>query len=133
MRVLGRLWTYVRVVRKQLGRSPRRTILTFSGLVLSFFLYTGFASVLATLSELLEQSASETVLVMGPRNDVGGLFRPEIPRSYLPTVRDTAGVVAASPVRVYFAEGRRETMPLIATLGIESETFFSIHRPPSVT
>ena len=38
MRVLGRFWTYARVVRKQLARNPRRTILTFSGLVLSFFL-----------------------------------------------------------------------------------------------
>jgi putative ABC transport system permease protein len=134
MRVVGRFWTYARVVRKQLARNPRRTVLTFLGLVLSFFLYTGLSSVLATLNQLLEQSASETVLVLGPRNDVGGgLFRPEIPRSYLPTVRETQGVVAASPVRVYFAEGRRESMPVIAALGIESETFFSIHRPPSVT
>jgi putative ABC transport system permease protein len=133
MKLLGRFWQYARVIRRQLRRNPRRTLLTFSGLVLSFFLYTCLSSVLATMSQLLEQSASETVLVMGPRNDFGGLFRPEIPRSYLPTLRETQGVVAATPVRVYFAEGRREGMPTIPALGIESESFFSIHRPPSMT
>ena len=133
MRLLGRFWTYARVVRRQLARNPRRTLLTFSGLVLSFFLYTGLSSVLATLSQLLEQSASETILVMGPRNDFGGLFRPEIPRSYLPTIRETQGVVAATPVRLYFAEGRREGLPAVPALGIDAETFFSIHRPVSMT
>jgi putative ABC transport system permease protein len=133
MKFVGRFWTYARVVRRQLGRSPRRTLLTFSGLVLSFFLYTGLSTVLATLSQLLEQSASESVLVLGPRNTIGGLFRPELPRSYLSTLRDTPGIAAASPVRLYFAEGRRDGMPTVATLGIDIENFFGIHRPPSLT
>jgi len=124
-RLLSRAFQAARVVTRQLARNPRRTILTFFGLVISFFLYTMLQSTLATLDRLLEQYASDTVLMVGARN-VRSMFLPELPRSYAATLRETDGVIAASPMRFFVGVGRNESSPVMA-LGVEFGPFQEIH------
>lgn len=121
----------MRVVVRQPARNPRRTILTFLGLVIAFFLYTMLESVLATLDQLVNSSA-ETLLVIGPRNDRGGLQLPKLPRSYVAQVRDTEGVIGATPVRVFVGFGRNDTQGVFA-LGVEVDTFFDVNGIEGVT
>ena len=58
----------LRMLLRQVMRSPRRALLTFLGLVVAFFLFTALESVLYTLEELLAQNASETGIFMRPRS-----------------------------------------------------------------
>jgi len=119
------------MVFRQLRRNPRRTVLTFLGLVISFFLYTILQSVLATMDRQLEISADEAVLVVGPRN-VTGIGLPELPRSYVSQLRDTEGILAVSPVRFFAGTGRRENSIVVA-LGVELDSFLDIYAIEGVT
>ena len=67
----------LRMLLRQLRRSPRRGLLTFLGLVVAFFLFTALESVLYTLEGLLSQSASETGIFMRPRSRAS-FFRGEV-------------------------------------------------------
>jgi len=131
MSASSRIQPYLRVVVRQVSRNPRRTALTFLGLVVSFFLYASLQSILDTLDGLLGQSARDTVLVLRPRNE-GGLSRAALPRSYSARLRDVPGIVAASPVRFHLGQGRKEGSAALV-LGVEAEPFLDIYRPPSLS
>jgi putative ABC transport system permease protein len=120
----------LRVIVRQLSRNRRRTGLTFFGLVISFFLYTGLQTLLTGLVGVIEQSGSDTILVTRSRNEVG-LVRPQLPRSYAARMREIQGIAAASPVRLYLGQGRRDGVPAIA-LGVEIDRYFDIQMPDSV-
>ena len=62
MRWLSRVAAMLALALRQLVRSPRRTVLTFTGLVISFFLYTALESVLYTLESVVERTASQTAI-----------------------------------------------------------------------
>ena len=62
MRWLSRAMAMLALALRQLVRSPRRTVLTFTGLVISFFLYTALESVLYTLESVVERTASQTAI-----------------------------------------------------------------------
>jgi putative ABC transport system permease protein len=109
---------------RQLARSPRRTLLTFSGLVISFFLYTALESVLYTLESVVTRTASETGIFSRARGR-GGFFRASLPARYVESVRETPGVVAASPVRFYFGQGREEGSFAVA-LGVDPESYLRV-------
>ena len=128
---LTRIRPTLMLIFRQLSRNRRRTALTFTGLVLSFWLFTSLQSVLSTLRDLLSNAASETILFVAPANQVV-LLRPELPRNYASVVREQRGVVAASPVRFFVGEGRKESQPVVV-LGVELGAFFGIHRPASLS
>jgi putative ABC transport system permease protein len=109
---------------RQLVRSPRRTLLTFSGLVISFFLYTALESVLYTLESVVDRTASETGIFSRARGR-GGFFRAALPARYVESVRETPGVVAASPVRFYFGQGREQGSFAVA-LGVDPESYLRV-------
>lgn len=112
------------LVTRELSRNPRRTSLTFIGLVLSFFLYTSLESVLYTLDHMMVQTASETSLFMRPRDRVS-FFLSALPRGYTARVRQMNGVVAASPVRLHIGQGRAEDS-FVAALGVEVDAFLQV-------
>lgn len=109
---------------RQLLRSPRRTLLTFSGLVISFFLYTALESVLYTLESVVDRTASQTGIFSRARGR-GGFFRASLPARYVDGVRDVEGIVAASPVRFYFGQGR-DAGSFAVALGVEPESYLRV-------
>ena len=109
---------------RQLARSPRRTMLTFTGLVISFFLYTALESVLHTLTSVVDRTASQTGIFSRAAGR-GGFFRASLPTRYVESVREIPGVVAASPVRFYFGQGREEGSFAVA-LGVEPESYLRV-------
>jgi putative ABC transport system permease protein len=121
---LGRAATLLAFALRQLLRSPRRTLLTFVGLVISFFLYTALESMLYTLESVLDRTASETGIFLRARGR-GGFFRAALPARYVDGVREVEGVVAASPVRFYFGLGRAEGSFAVA-LGVEAESYLRV-------
>ncbi len=127
MIVLGRVFETLRVICRQLVRNPRRTIITFFGLVVSFFLYTVMKSSLDTMDRDLRQRASGAILSVSPRSATGfsGIAVAQLPRSYAAELRDTQGVVEASPVRIFFGKGRSEEIGVLA-LGVEWSSIFKI-------
>ena len=127
MNPLDRIRVYGRVVFRQLLRNRRRTALTFLGLVVSFFLYTSLQSLLRTLAEFLDQSGSETMLVLRPRTEFG-LIRPELPRHYAARLLEMPGVAAASAIRLHVGQGRQDGVPAVA-LGVDVQSFYDTHRP----
>lgn len=116
--------TLTRFALRQLLRSPRRTGLTLLGLVISFFLYTMLSSVLFTLESVMDRTASQTGIFMRAKGR-GGFFRASLPARYVDAVRETPGIVAASPVRFYFGRGRSEGSFAVA-LGVEPETYLRV-------
>jgi putative ABC transport system permease protein len=109
---------------RQLVRSPRRTLLTFTGLVISFFLYTALESVLYTLESVVDRTASQTAIFSRAAGR-GGFFRAALPTRYAEQVREIPGIVAASPVRFYFGRGRDEGSFAVA-LGVEADSYLRV-------
>ncbi len=131
MVLIGRALETFRVICRQLVRNPRRTIITFFGLVVSFFLYTLLKSSLDTMERDLKLRASGAILSVAPRAASGfsGLAVAQLPRSYASELRDTPGVLAVSPIRVFIGKGRSEESGVLA-LGVEWDSIFDI-RPMS--
>lgn len=118
------------LVGRQLRRNPRRTLLTFLGLVIAFFLYTSLESVLYTMQSIVTGTASDALLIVRPR-DRGGFWRAQLPRSYAQAVESLPGVVAASSVRFYFGGGRREGS-FSAAMGVEPDAHLKMGVPLGV-
>jgi putative ABC transport system permease protein len=131
VKLLSELAKPLPLIARELARNRRRTALTFLGLVISFFLYTSLESILYTLTRLLSQTASEAVLFVRPRDRMG-FFRPELPRSYVARVGEIEGVLAASPVRFHFGQGREEGS-FAAALGVEADSYRRIRSLEGVT
>ena len=106
------------LVARQLRRSPRRTTLTFLGLVISFFLFTSLESLLYTMSNLVSGASRDALLFVRPSDP--DYWRATLPASYADAIEDLPGVVAASPVRFHFGSGRAEGSYVFA-MGIEPE------------
>lgn len=121
---LSRALALLSLALRQLARSPRRTALTFTGLVISFFLYTALESVLHTLTSVVDRTASQTGIFSRAAGR-GGFFRASLPARYVESVREIAGVVAASPVRFYFGQGREEGS-FAVVLGVEPESYLRV-------
>lgn len=119
------------LVGRQLWRNPRRTVLTFLGLLIAFFLYASLENVLGALRAVIANAASETILFVAPRSSVNFLTA-ELPRRYAAQVREMDGVVAATPLRFYFARGRAEH-GFVMALAVELEPYMGVYRPPSVS
>lgn len=122
---------WLALVARQLARNRRRTLLTFLGLVISFFLYTALQSILYTLTTVVSETASDTVLFLRPRDRIA-FWRPELPESYVARVRETEGVLAATPILIYFGQGRHEGSFAVA-LGVEMDSYRRIRRFTGVT
>ncbi|MFI5366660.1 MAG: ABC transporter permease, partial [Candidatus Binatia bacterium] len=131
MTLLGDARGHLLLVGRQLWRSPRRTVLTFIGLLIAFFLYTSLESVLSALRGVLAQTSSETIIFLRPRNAMNFLTA-ELPRRYTAAVREMDGVVAATPMRFYFAKGRNDGTFVVA-LAVEVDSFMRTYRPTSVS
>lgn len=131
MTFLGDAHGHLLLVGRQLWRSPRRTVLTFIGLLIAFFLYTSLESVLSVLRGVLAQTSSETIIFLRPRN-VMNFLTAELPRRYTAAVREMDGVVAATPMRFYFAKGRSDGTFVMA-LAVEVDSYMRTYRPKSVS
>jgi putative ABC transport system permease protein len=131
MTYLGGAHGHLLLVGRQLWRSPRRTVLTFIGLLIAFFLYTSLESVLSVLRGVLAQTSNETIIFLRPRNSMNFLTA-ELPRRYTAAVREMDGVVAATPMRFYFAKGRSDGSFVVA-LAVEVESYMRTYRPKSVS
>ena len=88
------------LVIRQLRRNPRRTALTFFGLVIAFFLYTSLESLLYTMSHVVSGASRDALLFVRPSDP--DYWRATLPASYADAIEDLPGVVAASPVRFHF-------------------------------
>ncbi len=119
------------LVGRQLWRNPRRTVLTFVGLLIAFFLYTSLESVLGTLRAVLAHSTSETVIFLRPRSAMNFLTA-ELPKRYTEEVRETDGVAAATPMRFYFAKGRSEGSFVMA-VAVDMDQYMRVYRPKSLS
>jgi hypothetical protein len=113
----------IRLIVRQLLRNRRRTLLTFLGLVISFFLFTSLESILFSLGTVLERTASETGLFLRPRSRAS-FFRADLPTRYTDHVREIDGVVAASPLRFFFGRGRQEGS-FAAAIGVEMDEYLA--------
>ena len=114
----------LRMLLRQVMRSPRRALLTFLGLVVAFFLFTALESVLYTLEELLAQNASETGIFMRPRSRAS-FFRAALPIRYVEQVRDVDGVVEASPARFHFGAGVHEGS-FVVVVGVDPPSYLRL-------
>ena len=116
---------------RQLRRSPRRTALTFLGLVIAFFLFTSLESLLYTMANIVRGTASDAMLFVRP-DEGGGHWRATLPAHYTPAVEGVPGVEAASPVRFHFGAGRREGSFAVA-MGLEPDAHLKMGVPLGVT
>ena len=117
-------------VARQLRRSPRRTALTFFGLVIAFFLFTSLESLLYTMSNVVSGASRDALLFVRPSDP--NYWRATLPASYADAIEDLPGVVAASPVRFHFGSGREEGSYVFA-MGIEPDAYLKIGMPDGVT
>jgi putative ABC transport system permease protein len=118
------------LVARQLRRNPRRTALTFLGLVISFFLFTSLESLLYTMSNVVSGASRDALLFTRAANP--DYFRADIPKSYAEAIEELPGVVAASPVRFLFGTGRKEGSFAVA-MGIEPNAHLKLGIPDGVT
>ena len=125
-----KLWTEIArqtpLVARQLRRNPRRTALTFLGLVIAFFLFTSLESLLYTMSHIVSDASRDALLFVRP--DDPNYWRPQLPSSYAESIEDLPGVLAASPVRLYFGSGREEGSFAVA-MGIEPDAHLKMGIP----
>jgi putative ABC transport system permease protein len=118
------------IVARQLRRSPRRTALTFLGLVISFFLFTSLESLLYTMSTVVS-GASRDALLFARAADPD-YWRAQLPASYATSIEELPGVVAASPVRLFFGTGRQEGSFAVA-MGVQPDAYLKLGIPDGVT
>jgi putative ABC transport system permease protein len=118
------------LVARQLRRSPRRTALTFLGLVISFFLFTSLESLLYTMSNVVSGASRDALLFTRAADP--DYWRAEVPASYAQAIEELPGVVAASPVRFFFGTGRTEGSYAVA-MGIEPNAHLKLGIPDGVT
>jgi len=121
----------VPLVSRQLRRSPRRTALTFLGLVIAFFLFTSLESLLYTMSHIVRGTSSDAMLFVRP-DEGGGHWRASLPAHYTQGVEAVPGVEAASPVRFHFGAGQREGS-FAAAMGTEPDAHLKLGVPMGVT
>ena len=93
---MARLFTEIArqgpLVVRQLRRNPRRTALTFIGLVIAFFLFTGLESLLYTMSNIVSGSSRDALLFT--RASDPDYWRATIPASYADAIQTLPGVGA---------------------------------------
>ena len=130
MKLLTEIARQAPLVARQLRRSPRRTALTFLGLVIAFFLFTSLESLLYTMSNLVSGASRDALLFVRPSDP--DYWRATLPASYADAIEDLPGVVAASPVRFHFGSGREEGSYVFA-MGIEPDAYLKIGMPGGVT
>jgi len=118
------------LVARQLRRSPRRTALTFLGLVISFFLFTSLESLLYTMSNIVSGASRDALLFTRAADP--DYWRAKLPASYAEAIQELPGVVAASPVRFFFGTGRNEGGYAVA-MGIEPDAHLKLGIPDGVT
>jgi putative ABC transport system permease protein len=118
------------LVARQLRRSPRRTALTFVGLVVAFFLFTALESLLYTMGHLITDSSRDALLFARPADP--DYWRASLPSDYAAAIEELPGVIAASPVRMYFGTGAREGSFAVA-MGIERDAHLKMGIPQGVT
>jgi len=118
------------LVARQLRRSPRRTALTFLGLVIAFFLFTALESLLYTMSNIVSGSSRDALLFTRAADP--DYWRSQVPASYAAAIQELPGVVAASPVRVLFGAGREEGSFAVA-MGVEPDAYLKLGIPDGVT
>ena len=115
---------------RQLRRSPRRTALTFLGLVIAFFLFTSLESLLYTMSDVVSGASRDALLFTRAADP--DYWRAQLPASYADAIEELPGVVAASPVRFFFGSGREEGSFAVA-MGIEPDAHLKLGIPDGVT
>ena len=118
------------LVARQLRRSPRRTALTFVGLVIAFFLFTSLESLLYTMSNVVSGASRDALLFTRAADP--DYWRATLPASYATSIEELPGVVAASPVRFVFGTGRTEGSFAVA-MGIEPDAHLKLGIPDGVT
>jgi putative ABC transport system permease protein len=118
------------LVARQLRRSPRRTALTFLGLVIAFFLFTSLESLLYTMSNIVSGTSRDALLFARAADP--DYWRSKLPASYAAAIAELPGVVAASPVRMLFGAGREEGSFAVA-MGVEPDAYLKLGIPDGVT
>jgi putative ABC transport system permease protein len=118
------------LVARQLRRSPRRTALTFLGLVIAFFLFTSLESLLYTMSTVVSGASRDALLFTRAADP--DYWRAKLPASYADAIEELPGVVAASPVRFFFGSGREQGSFAVA-MGIEPDAHLKLGIPDGVT
>lgn len=121
---LANLWKPLPLVGRQLRRNRRRTLLTFLGLVISFFLFTALESVLYTMTSVISRTASDSILFLRPRDRVA-FWRPSLPSSYTAQVAAMPGVSAAAPIRFHFGRGRDDAS-FAGALGVDLDAQLAV-------
>ncbi len=118
------------LVARQLRRNPRRTSLTFLGLVIAFFLFTSLESLLYSMSHLVSGASRDALLFTRAADP--DYWRAQLPASYARAIEEMPGVVAASPVRFHFGSGREEGSYAVA-MGILPDSHLKLGIPTGVT
>jgi len=115
---------FLPLVVRQMRRNPRRSVLTFLGLAVSFFLFTGLESILFTMHKVLTRAGGNISLFIRPKYGIP-FYRAELPQSYLGRVRSLPGVVGVTPYLFYVGKGRKDGQPALA-LGADPDTIRAI-------
>ena len=131
MSAFGEVVRQAPLVLRQLRRSPRRTALTFLGLVIAFFLFTSLESVLYTMSHVIRGTANDQLLFVRPA-DRAGRWLPELPTEYAALIERMPGALAAAAIRFHVGEGRREGSFTVA-MGVEPDTYQKMGVPQGVS
>ncbi len=114
----------MKLVLRGLARNPRRTLLTFLGLVVSFFVYTSLASILFTLEQVIHRTGSATTLFLRPKFGIR-FWRAEIPLTYLSKIRAVPGVVTLTPYDFFLGEGKKKGEFDVA-IGVDPSTIAEV-------
>jgi putative ABC transport system permease protein len=130
MKLFSEIARQAPLVARQLWRSPRRTALTFLGLVIAFFLFTSLESLLYTMSHIVSGTARDALLFTRAADP--DYWRARVPSSYAAAIEELPGVVAASPIRMLFGAGREEGSFAVA-MGIEPDAHLKLGIPAGVT
>ena len=86
--------TYVSLIRKNIQRNKRRTVLTVSSVAVALFLFSVIRTVISAMDATVRRAATEPVLVVQDRYMP---FSTNLPEAYWPELLAVPGVVAVLP------------------------------------
>jgi len=116
---------WISLILAQLGRNPKRSILTFIAILLALFMYTTLQSVLDSLR--LKPSSMEAGLRMAVIEETGGP-RTELPVRYEEMIRRIPHIEAVSPLKFTITSpGYSSTGPYYVTFGVDPFEYGKIY------
>ncbi len=115
------LMTFFTLLYRNLFRNPRRTLLTFLGVLISFFLFVAIFTLLESFNRFLKSENAQVNLFFRPiymSNFIDG----QLPEAYLRQLKSIPLIKHLSPYKVYLGTGLSEDINVFA-LGVYPEEF----------